>query len=977
MEPKPTLKDIKELLANIRASTRAEAAVDAKSKLVKKFENVSLITTIKNPLGCKAFLDAYIVSLVKQYLHDECAQEILFVAYGLLEDFTIATEKEIDKRRIEYASRAINNTYIVSKEWKAPHKSLYKKEEKFITAISTEIEYSIKNKGNDDWHLNLGGGVARKLVEDFSDGIPEQYPLPKPKFIPNYVPHHAELVSTKPRSFSHTVTTKEQDTQDEPDDSTEAISGYGQEETSAGVKNLESSQSVKSETFSEEPQSDATERPPQPLPQDTDKGDFTSEKGNENVIKGNIDSHNMNIQINNYYTYPPLEVSPDSGVMERDPPSIEYSDPEPELTSQYYLVEKDSSIGERVGQFFVKVKNWYCKQSKKAKMTKKAKTTLIIAGAAIPAIILVITFFNMNVPTSPSRTNSTGFQRSSLLDTSSNDSEFLENQLIVTSEDMPEIINEARSSIEVLDESGEYDVESIKDLIFYRIVYNPVYGDMVVRGFREADSFMQDKIGEGHPQLADFISESSAALGENEPDTFIPDMSHWLIKISSQVSTTDNYKEYARFLCAMLENSFSEIRVDNFDSTSHWSIGGDAEGISAHAELVERSSNQPAIIFENIGDDNQLRYQVAFFLKDGSFATCNPWVKAQRSTENLGQERPSYTIEEVENGALGDKIVFNSISDGVFGDEKNFVDARPMDNPDGYEGNDITVENGKEYIVRLYVHNNNPKGEEAIAEDVRVAFALPELNTYAKDHQINGFITSSNATPNEYWDSINFHSDTAFKLTYVPGSARINNNGFANADADEATKTLSDDIIKSEDNEDGVLLGYEQAGDGKIPGCFEYDQVIYIRVKAEYPDYWLQQQVRLAGDKIWKYNVEANVGDRVEFQIEYRNIDDEGRTQENVMIRDILPMNMRYIDGTIMLYNSTYPEGIIADGNQLFEQGVNIGSYGVKANAYIRFTAEVVDNSLEDGSNALVNWAKGTANENALSDYAVVMVNKE
>lgn len=340
--------------------------------------------------------------------------------------------------------------------------------------------------------------------------------------------------------------------------------------------------------------------------------------------------------------------------------------------------------------------------------------------------------------------------------------------------------------------------------------------------------------------------------------------------------------------------------------------------------------------------------------------------------------RPSYTIDEVENGALGNDIVFNSISNGTLGDEKNFVSARPEDNPDGYEGNDVyNVENGKEYVVRLYVHNNSPKHEAATAENVRVAFALPELNTYAKDHQINGFITSSNATPNEYWDSINFHSDTAFKLTYVPGSARINNNGFANADADEATKTLSDDIIKSEGDEDGVLLGYEQAGDGKIPGCFEYDQIIYIRVKAEYPDYWLEKKVRLLGTKDWKYEVEAKVGDRVEFQIQYKNIDDEGRKQENVMIKDILPTNLHYIDDTIVLYNATYQEGITADNSDLFQQGVNIGSYGVNANAYIRFTVEVVDESLEPGSNALVNWVKGTANEDVLSDYAVVMVNKE
>ena len=604
----------------------------------------------------------------------------------------------------------------------------------------------------------------------------------------------------------------------------------------------------------------------------------------------------MNIQIYNIYqspAQPTQDVSPTPDITEPIPPSIEYPDPE---SPPYYPVEEASPpISERIKQVFTNAKQWYSEQK------RKTRIILTIAGAGVVflTVILIITnFFSINAPSSPQKVSSTVSQISSLLDASSNNSDSLESEFPITDEDMPEVINEARSSIEVLTESGEYDVEAIKDLILRRIVNNPIYGDMVARGFQNTDSFMQNRIVEGHPQLTDFVSESSTTLGEYEPDTFIPDMSHWLMKISSQISTTDNYKEYANFLCAMLNTSFTEVRVDTFDSTSHWNISEDAEGIYAHAELIERNSSQPAIIFENIGDDNQLRYQVAFFLKDGSFATCNPWVKAVRSNENPGKGRPSYTIEEVENGALGDKIVFNSISDGVLGDEKNFVSIRPEDDLDGYEGNDITVENGKEYVVRLYVHNNSPKGEEAIAENVRVAFALPELNTYAKDHQINGFITSSNATPGEYWDYINFHSDTCFKLTYIPGSARISNNGFANKDTYEESRTLSDSIVKTLDDPDGVLIGYEQFADGKIPGGFQYNQVVYIRVKAEYPDYWLQQQVRLAGDNLWKYNVEANVGDRVEFQIHYQNIDDENKMHYS----DLILLSIVYHSSALRYY---------------------------------------------------------------------------
>ena len=157
--------------------------------------------------------------------------------------------------------------------------------------------------------------------------------------------------------------------------------------------------------------------------------------------------------------------------------------------------------------------------------------------------------------------------------------------------------------------------------------------------------------------------------------------------------------------------------------------------------------------------------------------------------------RPSYTVEEINNGAIGatpasdgedyknspdypGQIIFNTISDSVIGDEKNFVGARqciirgdgraePAD-PEKKEwrGNNITVADGQYYIIRLYVHNNNPNGFDAVAEDTRVSFSIPD--TSAATIEVNGFISSSNATPSKYWDYINFNSEdgTPFHLEY-------------------------------------------------------------------------------------------------------------------------------------------------------------------------------------------------------------------
>ncbi len=351
--------------------------------------------------------------------------------------------------------------------------------------------------------------------------------------------------------------------------------------------------------------------------------------------------------------------------------------------------------------------------------------------------------------------------------------------------------------------------------------------------------------------------------------------------------------------------------------------------------------------------------------------------------------RPGYTIQQINDGVLGDSIIFNSIIpdsstddpmlNPVIGDERNFVGARENTGINaGVENvwdDQITVENGKTYLVRLYVHNNSPLGEGAIAEDVNVGFALPELNTYAKQHQINGFINAPTADITEYWDYVNFVSDTAFKLTYVPGSAKIENNSYASL-PNGGAKQLSDDIIYGENYSGGVKIGYEEATDGKIPGCFQYASYITIEVKAEYPDYIINKQARVVGTKEWSHEINAKVGDKVEFEIEYQNNDDEKRTQNNVFIRDILPANLRYIAGSTVLYNADHEAGMTVDSDELTTTGINIGNYTAGSNAFIRFTVEVIDESLECGSNALVNWAKGTINDEALSDYATVMTNK-
>lgn len=350
--------------------------------------------------------------------------------------------------------------------------------------------------------------------------------------------------------------------------------------------------------------------------------------------------------------------------------------------------------------------------------------------------------------------------------------------------------------------------------------------------------------------------------------------------------------------------------------------------------------------------------------------------------------RPEYTNDEINHGALGPAgsdaadqegypgtIVFNSIYDSVIGREYNFVGAREDTGVnDGeknvWNGNEITAEDGKTYLIRLFVHNNNPNGEDAVAEDVRVAFNIPTASS--RTVRVNGFINSSNATPSEYWDYVNFVSDTPFHLEYLNGSALLENNGIG-----AGGLQLSDEIVTAEGSKNGVLIGYKEL-DGRIPGCYQYSSYITVRVRVVY-DYAfsVESTVRLVDDNDdgWHTTMEARPGDILNFQITYRNTDEF--TQSDVVVAAALPAGLSYVKGSTMLYdmskeniNGSPIEDIITDTGE----EICIGSYAPGAYARVCFNAKVDRWNLADGQNTLVSAARVRVNQLTLQSHTKVEV---
>ena len=203
-------------------------------------------------------------------------------------------------------------------------------------------------------------------------------------------------------------------------------------------------------------------------------------------------------------------------------------------------------------------------------------------------------------------------------------------------------------------------------------------------------------------------------------------------------------------------------------------------------------------------------------------------AKMRAGWGNSGELRPDYTADEIAAGVLSDEIVFNSVTDGVIGNEKNCVGAREatgtnLGQANVWQDDLITVEDGKEYLIRMYVRNDNPN-EEAVATGTRVAFSMP--NTSATQAAIGGYIFSDNSRYDTYWDSVVIEAEQPFHLEYAAGSALLENNGIG-ADGGYA---LSDDIVYKAASEHGVAIGYNEL-DGRLPGGYQYAAYVTIRVR--------------------------------------------------------------------------------------------------------------------------------------------------
>lgn len=333
-----------------------------------------------------------------------------------------------------------------------------------------------------------------------------------------------------------------------------------------------------------------------------------------------------------------------------------------------------------------------------------------------------------------------------------------------------------------------------------------------------------------------------------------------------------------------------------------------------------------------------------------------------------GPDRPTYTVENP-----ADHITFNSITNNPnVGDERNFVVVKDAANQNsGGWQDDITVQPGKEYLVRIYAHNNAASSLNLTAVNTRVSASVP--TTTGKKVPISGFVSADNASPQKVWDDISLNSTQNFNVAYVPGSAKIYNNGYA---AGGNGQSLPDSIVTAS----GAQIGYE-GPNGRVPGCFQYANYITFKVKPQFapaPNYSISKEVRVKGTTAWTKNVTAQAGQEVEWRMQFQNT---GDTQlNNIAVVDKTPAHTTSVAKSVQIYDANRPNGYTFGDEAI--QGdlvnLNIGNYGAHSNAWIYFNSKIDSaDKLPCGETSLVNNVYVTpSGQPTITANATVKVNK-
>lgn len=337
-------------------------------------------------------------------------------------------------------------------------------------------------------------------------------------------------------------------------------------------------------------------------------------------------------------------------------------------------------------------------------------------------------------------------------------------------------------------------------------------------------------------------------------------------------------------------------------------------------------------------------------------------------------DRPVKDWNNVADRGGFDHVVFNSfINTPYYGDERHFLDTRAgsgNDAADNYKDVLEGVKDGDTLTLRTYIHNNGNQDLNGanfdgptVAKNAKVRILLPTGTNLSL--RATSYISADNADPGTVSDTSDFKSSTPFSVQYIPGSATL----VTGVNGGSEFK-MSDSVVTT-----GAPIGYNQLN-GVVPGCFEYQAFVYIKVKVTTPGLDFQKQVKI-GSGTYQEQVEAKPGDTVKWRLAYKN---SGSAQiNNTIIKDKLPANLTLVPGSVTLVDAKHATGLkLSDGDLFDSNGTNAGSYTAGSNGYITFeTTVAAADKLPACSVTLTNVANSQAdNVPSNEDTASVIVKK-
>lgn len=127
------------------------------------------------------FYNTYIIELLKAYVPGQDNYEIMLMSFGLLYGYD--NIEKLTERRNLYAQKAVGNNKKISADWPKPSDNLIKIEGKLLDEMIERLEKAVLEPDGQRKPLGLADEVDRKLREQFPAGLPDQCPLPVPRFL--------------------------------------------------------------------------------------------------------------------------------------------------------------------------------------------------------------------------------------------------------------------------------------------------------------------------------------------------------------------------------------------------------------------------------------------------------------------------------------------------------------------------------------------------------------------------------------------------------------------------------------------------------------------------------------------------------------------------------------------------------------------------------------------------------------------------